>query len=363
MFEGLNPLTAGARRRRRPGLESLEERAVPAIIGGIIYHDFNSNGLFDEGERGLAASPLQLRDGAGNVLASTVSGPDGGYQFTERTGPIAPAELSHEAAFEAAPTDHTRTAALPQFDPALGTLTAVDVIAEGLLQSRVQVENLGAGAANVRAGLTGAFTFQAPGAGPLVSNPTAELTGALPAFDGQMDLQGTSAKDFGATPLAAPAVTARVTDPAALEAYVGTGTVSVSEAARAELSASGPGNLLAMANSVASGKVKVVYHYTPSSVLGPGQYTVVQTQQPPGLADGLDTNNNLAPLPGSHLTDVIPVTVARRDETTLTNHFGEVTPPAPPPITTPPPAPPPVPISNLPVVLRLSKSFYFGGLF
>src|SRR5262249_30846554 len=153
------------------------------------------------------------------------------------------------------PTDHTRAASLPQFDPALGTLTAVDIIAEGLLQSRVQIENLGGAPADVSAALNGAFTFQAPGAAPLVSNPPPPVTATLQAFGGAVDLQGASAKDTGRTPLAAPAQTATVTAPAALEAYVGTGTVNVSESARMQASASGPGNLLAMVNSVASGKV------------------------------------------------------------------------------------------------------------
>src|SRR5262245_60851336 len=107
MFEGLNPLSAAARgKRRRPGLESLEDRAVPAIIGGIVYNDLNANGLFDDGENGLAANLLQLRDSGSNVLATAVSGADGRYQFTERTGPIVPAEQAHDAVFASAPTDH-----------------------------------------------------------------------------------------------------------------------------------------------------------------------------------------------------------------------------------------------------------------
>lgn len=352
MFEAFRHLPTTSRRRPAPGLEALEDRAVPALIGGVVYHDANSNGLFEQGERGLAATPLQLRDAGGNILATATSDDAGRYQFDQRTTPPAPGVLTHEAAFSASPTDHSRTSSLPQFDPALGTLTSVEIIAEGALQSQVKMENLGAGPADVKAELKGHFTFQAPGAGPLVSNPTAELSGTLAAFDGQMDMKGDSARDFGVTPVAAAPVTATVTEADALAAYVGTGTVSVSESARAEACACGSGNLVAMVNSVASGKVKVVYHYTPSSALGPGQYTVVEAAQPPGFSDGLDTGDNAAPLPGTTQSDAIPVTITSRDQQSLSNNFGELLPVVAPPIVAP-----------APLVVDLSKFFFFGGMF
>ena len=42
--------------------------------------------------------------------------------------------------------------------------------------------------------------------------------------------------------------------------------------------ACGSGNLLAMVRSMASGKVRVVYHYTPSNAIAPGQYTIKAAQ-------------------------------------------------------------------------------------
>jgi len=73
--------------RRRPGsgitpeaartialqLESLEDRCVPAVIGGLVYSDANGSGLFDAGEAGIAGSTLQLKDASGQVIASAAT--------------------------------------------------------------------------------------------------------------------------------------------------------------------------------------------------------------------------------------------------------------------------------------------------
>ena len=50
-----------APKRRYPGprLEVLEDRSVPAVIGGIVYNDANTNGLYDAGETPLAGVTLK----------------------------------------------------------------------------------------------------------------------------------------------------------------------------------------------------------------------------------------------------------------------------------------------------------------
>src|SRR5262249_10648205 len=96
MFEAFRHLRGPGRRTghgRSPALENLEARAVPAIIGGMIYYDANGDGLLEQGERGLSAVPLQLRDSSGTVVASASSGADGRYQFTQRNTPPLPGAL------------------------------------------------------------------------------------------------------------------------------------------------------------------------------------------------------------------------------------------------------------------------------
>jgi hypothetical protein len=101
--------------------------------------------------------------------------------------------------------------------------------------------------------------------------------------------------------------------------------VNLSEQATATATTAGPGNLLSLIRSVASGSVKVVYHYIPSNALQPGQYVIVQTSEPPGTLDGYETTNNITPIPGSNNgSDTIPVTLGPTDS--LNNNFGEITP-------------------------------------
>jgi hypothetical protein len=77
-----------------------------------------------------------------------------------------------------------------------------------------------------------------------------------------------------------------------------------------------------MVRSTYSGQVKVVYHYTPSNALQPGQYTVIQTANPPGTTDGVNSSNGV-PVPPGTPADTIPVTLPPAGDS-LHNDFGEV---------------------------------------
>jgi hypothetical protein len=312
-----------------PRLESLEDRAVPAVISGTVYADLNNNGLLDPGEKGLQGSALKLVDSAGNTVATTTSDANGQYQFSQRDpSTLVPATQEVDAVFASSPTNASSTATINQFDPTLGTLTSIDVIAEGSLQSHVQIENLGP-AAPVASDLSGTLTFQAPGAAPFSSSPATHLTAFLPALGGQANqapFTGSSSKDFGTTTLAGTFTEQTITDPTQLAAYTGGGTMTISESATADTCTCGAGNILAMISTTAQGKVKVIYHYTPSNVIGPGSYTIVQTTEPPGYIDGQDTAGNVAPIPGSEKTDTIPVTVNTPTDVIPNNNFGELPP-------------------------------------
>jgi len=69
----------------------------------------------------------------------------------------------------------------------------------------------------------------------------------------------------------------------------------------------------------------VIYHYTPSNALQPGQYTVVLTADPPGVIPGRDTAGNVTPLPPGSPPDTIPVTLPPGGDS-LNNDFGEIVP-------------------------------------
>src|SRR5205823_10368406 len=139
------------------------------------------------------------------------------------------ATLEQTVTFDPARTDQARTAALAQFDPALGELTSVEIQAQGSIQSSVQMENLGDAPALFDAELNGQLSFSLPGAAALQASPSTKLSATLEAFDGQADLQGSSAHDFGVTNLASTLDAVTVTEPTALAAYVGKDSVPVGE--------------------------------------------------------------------------------------------------------------------------------------
>src|SRR5262245_56031492 len=87
-------------------LEALEDRAVPAVIGGAVYDDVNRNGLIGLTEFGIAGSQLRLLDANGQLVATTTSDAHGRYQFSKReAGAAAPATVTHEATFAPTRTD------------------------------------------------------------------------------------------------------------------------------------------------------------------------------------------------------------------------------------------------------------------
>ncbi|HOV47861.1 MAG TPA: SdrD B-like domain-containing protein [Anaerolineae bacterium] len=54
-----------------------------AIIGDFVWSDHNQNGIQDPGEPGVAGVSVALKDSGGNTVATTTTGPDGRYLFTD----------------------------------------------------------------------------------------------------------------------------------------------------------------------------------------------------------------------------------------------------------------------------------------
>ncbi len=316
-------------RRGRPdvasgrfGVETLERRELLAgnVIGGFVYHDADGNGRFDSGEAPIANSTIELRNASGVVVGSTTTDASGAYQFSsDRTVQVAPTTLSRKVTFAETPTSFTQSGTAAQFDPALGTLTSVDVVHTGTLTSHIQVESRDPAPATVVGTVDGTLTSSGPGVGDLVLRPKTTQSFNASAFDGVADFAGTSGKDFGSVP-ATDTKAVTLTAPGDLAAFIGTGTVSFTEAAVSNSFASGAGNLMSTVSTVASSTFDVVYHYLPQGNLKPGQYTVVQTAQPAGYSDGIDSRNGV-PLPNSSGSDSTPVTLAAADLTGI--NFGE----------------------------------------
>ena len=266
------------------------------VISGYVFNDLNNNGLLDAGEKGIANVPLELLNASGAVIAAAVADANGYYQFnTDNTISTAPVTLQRAASVPLSATDWTQALSIAQFDPALGTLTAVDIVNAGSITSDIKVENVDAASATITATVSGSLTLSGAGFNALVTNGSSSKTFNAGPFDGSIDFGGTSGHDFGPQ-TATGSTTFTITSPSALANYIGTGMVSLTEVAHATSSASGAGNLIAQIATTASAQVSVIYHYVPSASLKPGTYTIVETQQPPGYLNGLlSTNGSVIP--------------------------------------------------------------------
>ena len=333
MFRSLSRLLAAlgrtsggsaARRKAVPRLEVLENRWVPSTIAGTVYNDVNHAGAFQAGDPVYANSPISLLNAAGATIATTTTDANGHYAFTiDQTISTTPAVQEQDLTFGPSPTDTAQSQQINQFDPSLGTLTSVEIDLAGKLSSDVKVDNLDPIAAQVQTQIQGAVTLQGPGGASInAAIQQTTDTATVAASDGTLSFNGVAAHDFGAKESqAAQSITLDPTS-ADLSGFIGTGKATVTEKGSANVSVSGPGNLLSLVNSTISGQVKVVYHYTPSNALKPGQYTVVQTQNPPGTADAVNSSNGVPVAVGTP-ADAIPVALPPGGDS-LQNNFGEV---------------------------------------
>lgn len=311
--------------RLRLNVERLEDRSLPSgnVISGFVFGDLNNNGLLDAGESGIANVPLELRNASGVAVATAVTDANGYYQFKiDATINTAPSTLVRSASIAPTATDWSNGLSIGQFDPALGTLTAVDIVNAGSITSQIKVENVDSAAATITATVSGSLTLSGAGFDSLVTDSSSSKTYPAAVFDGAIDFDGPSGHDFGPqTTTGSKKLT--ITAPADLTSFIGTGSVTLTEVAHATSAASGAGNLVAQIHTTASAQVSIVYHYIPSNSLKPGGYTIVQTRQPAGFFDGKLSSNGTV-IPNSVGTHAIAVTLATGD--LPHNDFAELVP-------------------------------------
>jgi hypothetical protein len=183
---------------------------------------------------------------------------------TNQTAIVAPASQTVQADFGTGTTDWTRTQSVNQFNPSLGTLTAVEVTNSGTLTSHIKVESLDSATAAVTGTVSGNLTLTGAGLSSLVTTTNAATENfQAGAFDGTIDFAGTSGKDFGNKSSGGSKSTV-LTSPADLANFIGLGKVSFTETAHATSTADGAGNLLSQINSTAQATVTVKYDYIPA---------------------------------------------------------------------------------------------------
>lgn len=240
------------RARVVPTLETLEERWVPSVADGT----------------------MSLQSLAGDTPIAA-SGP--GQVSTTNTPTIQTQSVS--ASFAPFQTGGSATQTVAQFDPSLGALNGIQILINGKLTSNIQIENLDGAPSDVSAQVHGTLILQGPGFTPQSLSPSINDSATLGAYDGTLDYGGTSGKDFGAQSAQANQTLNLAAATNDLSAWVGKGTVSLTEAARSASTVSGSGNEQVHIGSQASGTVQVVYSYIPTPTVPPNSPPPVS---PPG---------------------------------------------------------------------------------
>lgn len=331
---GSDVARAGAKPRGRalPRVEALERFMLlsGSTISGFVYNDANNNGIRDPGELPFANNTIQLFNGAGAVVGTTVTDANGFYVFNvDQTINTAPKTLTQTARVDTNPTNFNLPVqpAINQFDPALGILTSVDVINNGTITSTIVAQNLDpALPAQISGTVAGTLTLTGPGLS--LSTPVSLDAGTQTA----PPLGTVTFPKAGDPPLVATGTsTITLTDPAVLASYIGTGQVipGLSVTATAESGVTSDRNLNVQVTTTGSDIVTVVYRYIPNNSLQPGPYKIVQPVEPPGTLNGRQSSGGVVLPPNNPATgvpDFIPVALGATNSTD--NNFGELLPAA-----------------------------------
>jgi protocatechuate 3,4-dioxygenase beta subunit len=318
------------RRRTVLQVECLERREVlstasvgtsalsPVVISGYVFNDLNaaqgnsSQGLRTSSDPGIAAINMELLDSGGNIVGTATTNANGFYQFSQNgNANTTPLTVTQTATLQNKATNWSQSATVSPFDTSLGTLVGVQVTVTDTMNNTVVVQDLDNQPGSVNFNVNGAFTLSGPGIASQTT--TANFAGSLNAS------AGTDQQTFNEPP---DTVTNTYNITSNLGAYEN-GNVSFSQTANAVSTITAGGNLLTQVGTSASANIQVVYTYIPSNSLQPGNYTIVELNDPAGYLDGLESSGGVV-IPNSVGSNQINVTLG---STSLTeNDFAKVVP-------------------------------------
>jgi T5SS/PEP-CTERM-associated repeat protein len=152
--------------------------------------------------------------------------------------------------------------AAEQFNPALGTLEAVNITVTGDIQASVAVENQNSTSGFVSTTQMATVALALPDGTSVTADPTVKDSMNLGAYDGTLDYAGTSGRiDQGLTQTTTE--TEQVTSTADLAAFLGQGTVTVPISDLGTGTLDGPANLAAALLAQSGAIVTIDYTYLP----------------------------------------------------------------------------------------------------
>ena len=200
---------------------------------------------------------------SGSTAGSATMIAVGGFDYSPifQVGPVA--SMTQQRVVAQQTTGAASAISVNGFNPALGTLYAVQVSVDAVSTAFVAAENLDAVAASVTIAQTATVSVFGAGSRLLAAAAvTASTTRQLGAFDGIWDWSGASGL------LASPATTdvfsqQSLYDAASLAQFTGTGQVSLGVATAGVSTINGPGNLALDAELKAGATIGVTYRYVP----------------------------------------------------------------------------------------------------
>jgi hypothetical protein len=270
-YLGLEGPAALARPNCKGGLavEALEDRWMPStgspwanLGAGIIVPPAAVAPTTPAPAAPTPTTPPTITPPAANSTPVAIAAPTPAPTATPAPAPAvaAPQTLEVDATFAQDATNSEQTQSVSQFNPALGTLTGVQIVQQSTLTSQIRAENLGAQAATVGGTVQGTLNLNVGGV-MLTSRPGLQESAQVGAYDGAAD--ASDSVNFG--PQSALDTRSEMLSPSStdLSAFVGTGTLSLSECAAATASIKGPGNVAGQANTTAGACVRIIYYYTP----------------------------------------------------------------------------------------------------
>lgn len=169
------------------------------------------------------------------------------------------ASITHTATIFVAPTDWSATNAVPQFDPALGTLTNVSVSVAINGSTSIRFENLDENYEGYQVTAGGVITGTATAAGfSVITKLTNSHTQAVGGWDGVPDYSGPGA--FRITKTGSSASSA---SPADFTPFIGVGNIPLIASATGAGIYSGPGDYAFGVTTRVSAMVTVTYEFAP----------------------------------------------------------------------------------------------------
>jgi hypothetical protein len=165
--------------------------------------------------------------------------------------------------------------ALQQFDPSLGTLTAINIFLNGTVSSIIRFESLDAMPSTITGTAQATVTLARPNGSSLVAViPTQTRSGNETAFDGIIDFGGTSGDTFiNVNGTATDSV--NLFSPADFALFTGTGTVNAMLSGSGMSTVVGAGNLVTQISTRAGGFGRVTYTYNESAVPEPASWAMM----------------------------------------------------------------------------------------